>query len=225
MKWIISNHKAGIPICQLSTYIQELNHLSYPNIQLVVCPNDHQISYFKGTNYLLGCQNIDSNKMKILKNLPIHYCIVGHSDDREQYHETNSVINDKIKKLLQNDIYPILCIGERNKEEPDIKAILKQELVEGLKDIKSDAVIIAYEPVWAIQSGDIPNRKKLIDIIEWIQTICNEVLGTIPTILYGGSVNQETISILETIPMLNGYLVGSASLEIDQLKKIIEVVK
>ena len=225
MKWIISNHKKGLPLEDLPIYLRELETLIHPNIKLVICPCDSQLSYFYSQNYLLGYQNIGNRTIQDLKKQNIDYCIVGHSDDRKKYKETNEVINNKIKKLQKLGICPILCIGEKDKTDTSVKEIIKQELLEGLQDIQLDQLIIAYEPVWAIQSGDIPSQQELEDRIKWIQTVCNEILRINPIILYGGSVNEKTIFTLETIPNLDGYLIGSASLKIEKLKKIIEVIQ
>lgn len=226
MKWIISNHKEGLNSLQLNHYLKELKTLLYPNIKLVICPSNSQLKYFEPYNYSLGSQDIGNNLLiEDLKKLSIEYCIVGHSDFRKKYQETNEEINNKIKKLLENQIHPILCIGEEKKEEKKVKEILEKQLTECLQDIKSDKLMIAYEPVWAINSGEIPNKSDLIDRIHYIQTICKQVLGMIPPILYGGSVNEETVFVLESIQELNGYLIGNASLDIERLNKVIEVIK
>lgn len=222
MKWIISNHKKGLSSMQLSHYQKELETLPHPNIKLIICPNDSQLKYFKPSNYSLGIQDI--NNIENLKQLSIEYSIIGHSDHRKKYHETNDQINEKIKKLLKTGIYPILCIGEEKEEEKQVKEVLEKQLTECLKDIRSDKLIIAYEPVWAINSGKIPDKFNLTKRIKWIETICKEVLGTTPPILYGGSVNEKTIFVLETISKLDGYLIGNVSLDIERLRKIIEVI-
>lgn len=221
MKWIISNHKNALIDRKVNDYIKELNNLKTDNIHLVICPTDEHLKYFNGNNYKLGSQDINYS-IDNLKEYGIKFSIIGHSYKRTKYHETNKKINEKLKKVIKNNIIPILCIGEE--ENNNIKEILKQELKEGLDGIKQK-VIIAYEPVWAIGSGKIPDINSLKDIIEFIDVEATKILNTKPIILYGGSVNEETIHKLETIEELDGYLIGNASIDIEKLRKVIEVIK
>ncbi len=225
MKWIISNHKKGISEENLATYQEQLSKIKHPNIHLIICPNDRQLTSFQSGTYQLGSQNYRDEKKELLKQLSISYCIVGHSDDRKKYQETNTDIKEKIIQLVNQEICPILCIGEEYKNEKQVKEILYQELIECIPHTKLNKFMIAYEPIWAIHSGDIPNRQDLIERIQWIKKICNNYFHIDPPIVYGGSVNEKTISVLETIENIDGYLIGSASLDIMKLKKIIEVVK
>jgi len=223
MKWIISNHKEGLID---DDYKNEINNILNQNIKLIICPNDIQLASFKNNNYLLGSQDVDYNfNLEELKSMSVKYTILGHSDKRKKYHETNIEINEKMKKLIEFDICPILCIGEEKEIETDIEEILSTELEQCLKNIKTDNIIIAYEPVWAIGSGKIPNIEMLIEIIEYIKIKTKELIGIIPTVVYGGSVNENTIKDLEMIDSLDGYLIGSASLDIKKLKELIGVIK
>ena len=119
---------------------------------------------------------------------------------------------------------PILCIGEETMNQSNIYQILDEQLEEGLKDIKQK-LIIAYEPVWAISSGNIPSNDILIDRINYIIKKVVEITGNMPLMIYGGSVNEKTILSLKEITEIDGYLIGVISLEIDKLKRIIEVVR
>ena len=157
MKWIISNHKEALPQKDLNNYLEELNNLKVDNIKMIVCPSNNNLKYFTNDNYVLGSQDINNN-INELKKYSVKYTIVGHSDTRKNNKETDQKINKKIKELLNNDICPILCIGEE--KYSDIKAILKEELNNSLNDIKGN-IIIADEPIWAINSGIIPKVKDL----------------------------------------------------------------
>lgn len=221
MKWIISNHKNALIDKDINNYLEELKNLKTDNIHLVICPKDEHLIYFSGTNYEIGSQDINIHLSNMKKNV-IKYSIIGHSYSRKKYHETNEEINKKIKELLRNNIIPILCVGEE--ESNDVKETLKQELIEGLKDIQGK-IIIAYEPVWAIGSGKIPSIDALKDIIEFIDKEATKILNNKPIILYGGSVNENTINELEKIKELDGYLIGNASIDIEKLRKVIEVVR
>ena len=223
MKWIISNHKD----CVVNeNYQKEINGILKPKINLIICPNDSQLAEFKETSYPIGSQDVNYTfNTEELKNMKIQYTIVGHSDKRKKYHETNYEINIKMKELLEFGIYPILCVGEETEEEIDIKKVIAKELEECLKNIKTDNIIIAYEPIWAIGSGKIPDKEKLVDIIEYIKQKTRELIGIQPIVVYGGSVNENTISLLEEVKILDGYLIGSASIDINKLKRLIEVVE
>lgn len=223
MKWIISNHKEGL----IDEYYQkEITKLLHPKINLIICPNDSQLASFKETNYLLGSQDVDYYfNLEELKSMSVKYTIVGHSDKRKKYHENNIEINEKIKKLVSFNICPIVCIGEEKEESVNLKQIIDIELAECLKDIKTNNIIIAYEPVWAIGSGKTPDKEVLIEIIEYIKIKTKELISITPIVIYGGSVNENTIKLLEEIDILDGYLIGSASLDIHKLKQLIEVVR
>lgn len=221
MKWIISNHKNGLSDKDINDYLKKLKQIKINNIHFVICPKNEHLKYFTESNYAIGSQDI-SLSFGLLKSYSVKYSIVGHSYKRKKYNESNEQINHKIKELLENNIMPILCIGEE--ENDDTKEVLKQQLTIGLKDIR-EKIIIAYEPVWAIGSGKIPNIHSLKEMIEFIDQEASKVLKNKPIILYGGSVNEDTISDLEKIKELDGYLIGKASLDIKKLEKIIEVVE
>lgn len=223
MKWIISNHKESLID---ESYQKEITKLLNPKIKLIICPNDSQLASFKDNNYLLGSQDMDYYfNLEELKAMSVKYTIVGHSDKRKKYHETNIEINNKIKKLIDFNICPIVCIGEEKEESSNLKQIITKELEECLKNVKTDNIIIAYEPVWAIGSGKTPDREALIEIIEYIKIKTKELIDITPVVVYGGSVNENTIELLEEIDVLDGYLIGSASLDIYKLKQLIEVIK
>lgn len=223
MKWIISNHKEGLIS---EEYKSEVLNLLNPQINLIICPNDKQLLEFTKTNYQLGSQDVDySFNIDELKKVSVKYTILGHSDKRKKYHETNEEINEKVKRLLINDICPIICIGEEDEQELEINKIIDKELEECLKEVTASNIIIAYEPVWAIGSGKIPDIKKLTEIIKYIKFKTKELINVIPIVVYGGSVNENTIKLLQQVKEIDGYLIGAASLDINKLKALIEVVK
>lgn len=221
MKWIINNLKEKLVD---EAYKEKIRKLKNEKVNIIVCPNDKQLSDFKKENYLLGSQDVDYiYPIEELKSMNVKYSIVGHSDKRKQYNETNQEINKKIKSLLVSGISPILCIGEET-EEDSLKEILKIQLTEALESVHTDCIMIAYEPVWAIGSGRIPSANRLIEALEYIQEKTQELLGINPILLYGGSVNETTILSLEKLELLDGYLIGS-TLDTEKLKALIEVIE
>lgn len=220
MKLIVSNHKDDFELNDVIPYSSRLSKLNYPNINLVICPNNKFISYFTDDNYELGSQDI------LLANNKIKYAIIGHSDMRKRNKETDEEINSKIKQVLEKGIMPILCIGEKDEYLTNIQVeeVLKSELTKDLKDINKK-VVIAYEPIWAIRSGKVPDYDVLELRIRFIKEYATNLLTAEPIILYGGSVNDKNILELKNISNIDGYLIGSASLDIDKLKNIMEAIK
>lgn len=220
MKWIINNYKDNFVE---ESYLNKLSEKNYKNIKLILCPNDKQLSLFKTNCFILGSQDMEYYyQIEDLVKHGVKYTILGHSDTRKRYKETNEIIHEKIKKLVKNNICPILCIGEE--ENNNVKEVIDKEL-EVLKDIKLDNIMIAYEPVWAIGTGKIPDTKKLEEILLYIKDKVVLLSGINPILIYGGSVNENTIEKLKHVNLIDGYLIGSASLNINSLETIIEVVK
>jgi triosephosphate isomerase len=152
---------------------------------------------------------------KMLKSLGVKYVIIGHSERRIHFQETDEMINKKLKAILKLGLTPILCVGE--KEGEDAKAVVEKQLNDDLKEIAENDVkkiVIAYEPIWAIGTGNFcdPQRaKKVLNLIR-------EKLGN--KVLYGGSVNSK-ISADYTRAGFNGLLVGGASLDAEEFAKIV----
>ena len=155
----------------------------------------------------------------------VSYCIVGHSERRKYQQETNREINEKIKNLLKVNIIPILCVGEEKEERQ--KQIEKQvitkdleEATQGLSEEEKSKIIIAYEPIWSIGTGIIPQIREIDDVVELMK-------DKFPNnkILYGGSANEENIETLNQISKIDGYLVGGLSLKPEQLKIFLKKLK
>lgn len=160
--------------------------------------------------------------LEMLKDYEVKYIIVGHSERRQMFNETNETINKKIKTILgKSNISPILAFGETeaefNKKET-IKVVEKQ-LKEGLKDITKDGmekIILAYEPIWAIGTGKtattIQAQSTIKSVRDIIKNMFDEVTAQKVRIQYGGSVNPKNIKELMRQPDIDGALVGGASL-------------
>ena len=172
-------------------------------------------------------QSFDTISEVQLNNFNIKYSLVGHRDDRLYKSETNENINHKIKELLNNGIFPIVCVGEEiyDKNIEKTLSTIFVQIDECLKDLSSKSVekiLIAYEPFWAISDGtryaEIDfNRIRLL--IEGINRKFEEIYSINPIILYGGSVNESNIEKLNDLE-IDGFLIGSASTKNEVLKKI-----
>ena len=161
----------------------------------------------------------------------IHYCIIGHSERRHIFNEDLPTIRDKVSAAVRNDIIPILCVGETKTERQDgeTKQVLHDQLMSGLANLTAKEVgqsVIAYEPVWAIGTGDIAPPDKAAEAVAYIRNYIRDVFGTRPAqkirVLYGGSVTPDIVSGYLEIPGVDGFLVGGASLNYESFSGIVE---
>ncbi len=159
----------------------------------------------------------------MLKDLGCEYVIIGHSERREYFKETDEIVNKKVKAALENGLTPIVCIGE--KEGKDVESVLKKEIEEGLKDVDLSSIVLAYEPIWAIGTGNACSVDKALERKELILNILKESFGVseVP-LLYGGSVKSHNASGFIKDAGFSGLLVGGASLDPEEFSKIIEAV-
>ena len=212
---------------------------SKKRFKLIYCPPYTLLSAFcaklQKSSISVGAQNCHeknehgaftgSVNAQMIKNLGVKYVILGHSENRVNG-DTDDIINKKIKSALNQKLTVIFCIGEtlyqRNKKGTN--KIIKKQITKGLKGLKKNSkIIIAYEPVWSIGTGIIPKNYELEKNIKFIYSIIlkNTKLKKVK-ILYGGSVNPKNIKNLNTIQMLDGYLIGGAS---QNAKKLIDIIK
>ena len=164
-----------------------------------------------------------------IKDIGCKYVIVGHSERRKIFKETDDFINKKVRKALEYNIIPILCVGEKleHREAGKEKDIVKEQLTADLRDvIDVKDVVIAYEPVWAIGTGKTATPEQAQEMISYIRGLVRELYSEEAAekirILYGGSINPENANTLFTQPDIDGGLIGGASLEADTFVKIVK---
>ena len=221
----------------------ERNSIVSDSSHMIVCPPMpylHQVNNQKSSYMMLGAQDISQydngaytgeTSGTMLADLNIAYVIIGHSERRELYNEDNSVIKDKFSKAIENNIKPILCIGEtiehRNSGQTfdyihsQIDAIISNNKLDNLKDL-----IIAYEPIWAIGTGQTATPEIAEEVHAYIRNILlntDSNLAANTPILYGGSVNSENAEKLFRMENINGALIGGASLKADEFSKIYNI--
>jgi len=163
----------------------------------------------------------------MLKDLGCYYVIIGHSERRQHFGETNEMVNRKLKAVLAAGLNPILCVGETLKARQvglTLKRVGEQlrEGLDGLPPNAADHLIIAYEPVWAIGTGHTATPEQAQEVHYYIRSLVAQILGrTDIRILYGGSVTPDNAASLLREPDINGALVGGASLTAEAFLKII----
>jgi len=161
--------------------------------------------------------------------MDIEYCIIGHSERRKYFGETNQLLKDKVKKVLENEIIPIFCCGELlpERQAENHFNIVEKQLVESLfslDDYDFSKVIIAYEPIWAIGTGVTASPQQAQEMHEHIRKLIagkyGKEIADETTILYGGSCNAENANDLFANPDVDGGLIGGASLKAADFIKI-----
>ncbi|MCX6722668.1 MAG: triose-phosphate isomerase [Candidatus Staskawiczbacteria bacterium] len=212
--------------------------------EVVVCPPFVYLPELKGLT--LGAQDIFYEEKgaftgevsgDMLKNLGVEYVIIGHSERRKYLGETDEIINEKIKKALESGLKVIFCIGENNeqKEKAETEAVLKKQLMIALNGIPVPALenfTIAYEPVWAISSGDpyktkeLPTPESVKKTQDYIRSVLVNIFSEGSSenvrIIYGGSVNAGNVKDYLEDAKVQGFLVGGASLMPDDFIQIVK---
>ena len=165
----------------------------------------------------------------MLSVLDLDYVIIGHSERRQYFYESDDQVNQKIKRALSVNIKPVVCIGETIDERKSGKTIevLTTQLNKAFEEIKSfnaNMIVVAYEPVWAIGTGVSADKNQVLEAHALIkQTLASIFSENIP-ILYGGSVNASNAFELINLNNVDGFLIGGASLKSESFCQIIENV-
>lgn len=224
-KIFVANMKMNLNYEEIKEYLKSLENKNLDNI--IFCPTSIYIPYFTLKNLNVGIQNIskyESNNhtgeisCNQIKSMKVEYAIIGHSDIKDNKKD----INIKIKLCKKYNIIPILCIGER-KNNIYKKQIIKKQLKCYLNNINMDKIIIAYEPVYMINSKKNINVKQLQKTILFIKKQLKKYKINDTIVLYGGSIDEKNIKTIINIKELDGYLIGNSSLNVKQFLKLIEV--
>lgn len=167
-----------------------------------------------------------------LAKLNISFCIVGHSERRQHFNETDEFVNVKINNLINKEITPIICFGESNDQRTDgnyMDFLINQieNSTKGLRKDKVDEIIFAYEPIWAIGTGQNASLQDIVEVISKVKEfISKKSFFNEEKIkfIYGGSVSPDNSNEILNSKIIDGALVGGASLDVDKFIKIIESV-
>jgi len=243
-KVIAGNWKMNLGVAESIALINELKPLvaDAENVEIVVCPSPQALysvgQNLNGCRLRLGAQNLypvakgaytGEVSPTMIKEVGCTYCILGHSERREYFKETDEFVNAKIKACIENAITPIICVGESLAErEAGVTFDRVGTQVKGaFKDIlaaQAATLVIAYEPIWAIGTGKTATDEQAQEVHAFIRAELVKLYGAavaneIP-VLYGGSVKADNIDGLMAKPDIDGALVGGASLKADGFARI-----
>lgn len=245
-KYIFGNFKMNMDIKQTEVYIENfLPKVINSKNEIAIFPTFTNLMFAKqkctSSKVLLGAQNLSSEtsgaytgevSASMLKSVGVNYVLVGHSERRKLFLEKNETINKKIKMALSQGLKVVLCVGETKYERQTkkYKEAIEREISEGLKGLYENElknIIIAYEPIWSIGTGVVPNGKQIEEIAKIIRDEISkeysQTAGKNTKILYGGSVNAQNAKPFAYVDGINGLLVGGASLKTDEFSKICNV--
>lgn len=243
-KVIAGNWKMNMLPNEAINFIEELAPLvKNTKNEVILCVPYTDLFYallnVQGTNIKIGAQNMhwESNGAytgeisgQMLKSIGVEYVIIGHSERRQYFAETDETVNKKIKSALAVGLKPIVCVGEtlEQRESGVTEQIITSQVEKALEDVKSedlDKIIIAYEPIWAIGTGKTATKEDANTTIMQIRKKLAEMYGQNEAngviIQYGGSVKSSNAKELFEMSDIDGGLVGGASLKAEEFSKIV----
>lgn len=216
---------------------------NHQDVEIAICPPFTSIEIagelIKGTKIKLGAQNMHTEvegaftgevSAKMLKSFGVEFVILGHSERRTYFKESNEFINQKILRSIEFSLKPIFCLGETlsEREEGKTFTIVEEQLVKGLNGVSRidlENVVIAYEPVWAIGTGKTATPEQAQEVHAFLRKKISELYDSEAAnkarILYGGSVKPENARDLFKQPDIDGGLIGGACLKADSFYQII----
>lgn len=225
--------------------VSKLDKRDLQNTDVLVCPSFVSLGIvnksIKDTGIKLGAQDIyyendgaytGEVSASMLRSVGCEYVIAGHSERRKYIHETNKIINRKVRKAIEFGIKPILCVGESLEEREDeiYEGVVEKQIIEGLAEISKDNMkdlVIAYEPVWAIGTGLNATPKQASDMHIFIGKVISKIYDSETSnelrILYGGSVNGKNSGEILSAKGVDGALIGGASLKPDEFSEIVKI--
>ncbi|MCI8640952.1 MAG: triose-phosphate isomerase [Clostridia bacterium] len=247
-KVIAGNWKMNMLPNEAIQFIEEFSPLvKESNNEIILCMPYTDLFYglltAQGTNIKIGAQNMHFEDTgaytgeisgKMLKSIGVEYVIIGHSERRQYFNETDETVNKKIKKAFENELRPIVCVGEtlEQREEGKTEEIITKQTelaLQGLTNEQVENTIIAYEPIWAIGTGKTATSDDANNSIKAIRSKISENYGQNVAqrviIQYGGSVKGANARELFEMSDIDGGLVGGASLKPEEFAKIVNYNK
>lgn len=243
MKYIFGNWKMNMLPNEALKYIEQLaeklkflKQESIENLSIKLFVPYINIFYTKlmsqETNIKIGAQNMyyEENGAftgevsgEMLKSVDIHTVLIGHSERRQIFNETDEIINKKLIKTQEIGLEAIFCIGEtlEENEQGRTKEVLERQIIKGLENVNINNIIIAYEPVWAIGTGKVCDASNADDICKYIKDLIKVKYEKDLPVIYGGSVKNDNSKEILNKENIDGVLVGGASLNVEDFFEII----
>ncbi|WP_442597240.1 triose-phosphate isomerase [Neobacillus sp. D3-1R] len=238
---VVANWKMNMNLDSISEFVYDFSKTNVP-VDVVICPPAPYLYVLNGWQiklnalFSIGAQNVHSESKgaftgdvsaEQLVDVGCEYVIIGHSE-RRAIGETNSFIHQKVKHALNTGLIPILCVGESEEERKQQKTnvVVEEQILSALQNIQDiSRVIIAYEPVWAIGTGQSAAPEQAQEVHHFIRSVLSKHFGVTAgrtPILYGGSAKPENAKEFSAMADINGLLVGGASLKAGDFSKIIQ---
>ncbi|MFH1387356.1 MAG: triose-phosphate isomerase [bacterium] len=243
---LAGNWKMNTTLTESVQLVTELNKLvgNINDRDVLVCPpftaiNEVSVA-LRDSNIMVGAQNLFWEEKgaftgeispQMLKSVGCTYVIIGHSERRQYFSETDETVNKRLNAALKHNLKPIICVGETLTEREANKTlkVIETQVRGGLKDLpkeQMDKVVIAYEPVWAIGTGKTATPEQAEEVHAFIRKLISEIFDKTVAdqirILYGGSMTPDNVKTLMGQPDIDGGLVGGASLKADGFAKIVK---
>jgi len=237
-KIVAGNWKMNKGILEGCDFVEEINSkIDVDGVDVVLCPPMLALSEISllleemESDVMLGAQNMHFEESgaytgevsaSMLSEIGVTHTIIGHSERREYFNETNETVNKKIKKALEHAIVPIVCVGEslEQRENGETFKFIEKQINDGFKDITAEDMelcVIAYEPIWAIGTGKTATAQQAEEVCKFIRDLIsknyNQDVANKLRIQYGGSVKASNAKELFDMPNIDGALVGGASLK------------
>ena len=240
---IAGNWKMHKTIAEALEFVNEVkDRVNNDKVEAVICAPFTLLKDLKqatkGTNIKIGAQNMYFEEKGaftgeisplMLKELDMDYVVIGHSERRQYFNETDETVNKKVLKALEVGIDPILCVGEtlEEREAGNTKDVCKVQVEKALENVSKEdlaKVVIAYEPVWAIGTGKTATSEDANDVIAYIREVVANLYGELANevrIQYGGSVKPSNVAEIMNQSDIDGALVGGASLEANDYVELV----
>jgi triosephosphate isomerase len=246
---MIGNWKMNKTISEAVSIVKSLKNavVDVTDVEILLCPAFtalHAVNTeVKGSNINVGAQNLfweskgaftGEISPAMIKDAGCSYVLIGHSERRQYFGETNETVHKKVKGALAIGLIPVVCIGEtiKEREENVTFNVIEKQIKEGITGFTHEqavSIVIAYEPVWAIGTGKTATSEQAQKVHVFVRKIYanmyKEEVADKVRILYGGSVNPGNVSNLMEQPDIDGALVGGASLESESFAKLIKYSK
>lgn len=243
-KIVAGNWKMNMTMDESIKLIAELEQISENNIDIKIAPA--YTNLYKSISLLMSsqieviAQNLHQEKngaytgeisAEMLKSIGIKTVIIGHSERRQYFNETDIILSKKVKTALEHSLNVIFCVGEElsEREKGNHFELIKTQIKTGLFDLNNDEiknVVIAYEPVWAIGTGMTANTHQIQEMHEFIRNLINEkynhMISSNIRILYGGSVKPNNAKEIFSLDDVDGGLIGGASLSFSDFSSIVK---